>query len=82
MLEEPINMNILGSTAHWIAAARALESGREESLFDDPYATMLAGEEGAAWAANRSPESLAPIVLCIRYFDDFLHLITWENTLR
>jgi methyltransferase (TIGR00027 family) len=82
MLEKPPNKNTLGSTAHWTAAARGLESGREDRLFDDPWANSLAGAEGTTWAANRPPESLAPIVLRIRYFDDFLQRITRENALR
>jgi methyltransferase (TIGR00027 family) len=82
MIEKPTYKVMLGSTARWTTAARALESAREDRLFDDPWASTLAGAEGAAWAANRSPESLAPIVLRIRYFDDFLQRITWDNGLR
>lgn len=73
--------NALGSTALWTAATRALESIREDRLFDDPWAAALAGSEGAAWAANRSPESMAPIALRIRFFDDFLQKVTRENSI-
>jgi methyltransferase (TIGR00027 family) len=75
------NNNTLGSTARWTAAARALESIREDRLFDDPWATALAGPEGSAWIANRPPESLTPMVLRIRFFDDFLQRITGENSI-
>jgi methyltransferase (TIGR00027 family) len=81
MPEDPTYKNSLGSTACWTAAARALESIREDRLFNDPWATSLAGEEGAAWVAGRSPDSLAPMILRTRYFDDFLLRVTRENTI-
>jgi methyltransferase (TIGR00027 family) len=82
MVENTATKNSLGSTARWTAAARAHESGREDRLFDDPWASALAGAEGAAWAANHSPDSLAPMVLRTRYFDDFLQRVTKENSIR
>ena len=62
----------LGATAYWTAAVRALESERADRLFSDPWAKALAGEVGAAWMAGRTPESVVPIVLRTRFFDDFL----------
>ena len=82
MVEKTTTNNSLGSTARWTAAARACESAREDRLFDDPWAYALAGVEGAVWAANRSPDSLTPIVLRTRYFDDFLQRVTWEDSIR
>ncbi len=76
MPEMPAHKKTLGSTARWTAAARALESAREDRLFNDPWAAKLAGEEGAAWAAGRSPDSLVPMILRTRYFDDFLQRTT------
>ena len=74
--------NPLGSTARWTAATRAYESTREQPLFNDPWAAALAGDEGTAWAANRPPDSLAPMILRTRYFDDFLQRVTREYALR
>lgn len=82
MLEKTVPSDTLGSTARWTAAVRAVESAREDRLFSDPWATALAGPEGTAWAANRSMDSLAPMVLRIRFFDDFLERITSENSVR
>jgi methyltransferase (TIGR00027 family) len=82
MVENTATKYSLGSTARWTAAARAHESEREDRLFDDPWASALAGAEGAAWATNRSPDSLAPMVLRTRYFDDFLQRVTRENSIR
>jgi methyltransferase (TIGR00027 family) len=82
MVENSTPKNPLGSTARWTAAARALESVREDRLFDDPWAGLLAGTEGSAWAANRPPDSLAPMVLRIRFFDDFLQRVTQEDAIR
>jgi methyltransferase (TIGR00027 family) len=41
-------MSPVGSTARWIAAARALETESEKPLFSDPYGRALAGAEGFA----------------------------------
>jgi methyltransferase (TIGR00027 family) len=72
----------LGATAFWTASVRAKENAREDRLFVDPWAITLAGEQGAAWIAQRSGDSVLPIVLRTRYFDDFLQRITYQNTVR
>ena len=82
MVENSTTKNPLGSTARWTAAARALESVRKDRLFDDPWAGLLAGTEGSAWAANRPPDSLAPMVLRILFFDDFLQRVTREDAIH
>jgi methyltransferase (TIGR00027 family) len=46
-----MDMSPVGSTAQWIAAARALETESEAPLFTDPYARALAGEAGFATLA-------------------------------
>jgi methyltransferase (TIGR00027 family) len=74
--------NPLGSTACWTAAARAYESTREQPLFYDPWAAALAGPDGTAWNDDRNPDSLAPMILRTRYFDDFLQRVTQEYALR
>jgi methyltransferase (TIGR00027 family) len=73
---------LLGSTAYWTASARAMESARQDALFKDPWATLLAGKDGQKWIEGRSAESLAPIILRIRYFDDFLQRITRQEAVR
>ncbi len=40
----------LASTAYWIATIRAHENERRDRLFDDPWATLLAGQIGLAWS--------------------------------
>lgn len=74
--------HFLGSTAYWTAAVRALEHARPDRLVDDPWAEALAGEIGAAWIANRTPESVLPILLRTRYFDDFLQRTSRENAIQ
>jgi methyltransferase (TIGR00027 family) len=81
MRDKLMHNKLLGSTALWTAAARAVESGRENHLFEDPWAAMLAGPDGAVWAANRLPDSLTPIILRVRFFDDFLQRIVQESTI-
>lgn len=73
---------MLGSTARWTAGVRALERAREDRLFDDPWALALAGEEGQQWIAQRTADSVIPIVLRTRFFDDFLQRATREDAVR
>jgi methyltransferase (TIGR00027 family) len=72
----------LGMTARWTAAVRAYENSRADRLFTDPWADMLAGREGREWIERRSVDSVAPIILRTRYFDDFLQYITSEKQVR
>jgi methyltransferase (TIGR00027 family) len=61
---------------------RAKESERADALFNDPWAAALAGETGLAWIETRPANSVSPIVLRTRYFDDFLQRITHQNGIR
>lgn len=63
---------MIGS-AYWIAAVRARESARPDRLFDDPYASTLAGEQGVAMMvasekASGGENRFLPVRT--RYFDD------------
>ncbi|MFN2137952.1 MAG: SAM-dependent methyltransferase [Candidatus Promineifilaceae bacterium] len=80
---EKVSSNyLLGSTAAWTASVRALESRREAPLFNDPWAEPLAGEEGMAWIETRPTDSVLPIVIRTRYFDDFLQRVTRERAIK
>lgn len=72
----------LGATARWTAAVRARESLRENPLFCDPWAAALAGPEGMAWVEQRSEESVLPIALRTRFFDDFLQRTVISNNIQ
>ena len=72
----------LASTAHWTAAVRAMENDRADRLFADPWAAALAGEQGAVWLAQRPADSVIPIVLRTRFFDDFLKRLTSEEAIQ
>jgi len=74
--------NLLGSTAHWTASVRAMESRREDRLFNDPWAAELAGQDGAAWVEHRSADSVIPMVIRTRFFDDFLERITQQEKVQ
>lgn len=76
------SQTLLASTAYWAASVRALESARPDALFHDPYAEALAGEEGAAWIARRTPDKVLPIALRTRYFDDYVQRVTRETGIR
>jgi methyltransferase (TIGR00027 family) len=60
----------LAATARWVAAARAVESRRQDRLFDDRWAEALAGDPGRKWLADF--DVTAPIAVRTRFFDDFL----------
>jgi methyltransferase (TIGR00027 family) len=82
MAEKATSDRWLGSTARWTAGVRAQESAREDRLFDDPWAAALAGKEGAEWIEQRSADSVVPMVIRTRFFDDFLQRITLQNAIR
>lgn len=72
----------LSCTAAWTAAVRAAETARPDALFRDEWAAALAAETGAAWIAQRSPQSVIPIVIRTRFFDDFLQRVTQDSAIR
>ena len=74
-----VSENVLGATAGWTAAARAVETAREDALVSDPWAAALAGEAGAAWIDGRPAGSTVPIILRTRYFDDYLQQVATEG---
>lgn len=65
-------MTGIAATSRWTAAVRALESARPDALFRDPWASLLAGEEGLQWAEARPAWGLATMAVRTRFFDDFL----------
>ena len=73
---------LLGNTARWSAAVRALESQHENPLFIDPWAADLAGPQGMHWVQQRSPDKVIAMVLRTRFYDDFLHKITRQEQIK
>lgn len=82
MSDRTTSASYLGATARWTAAVRARESARVDRLFDDPWAASLAGKEGEEWIEHRSEDSVLPIVLRTRYFDQFIERITLQGGIR
>lgn len=82
MFAEMDSNDLLGATAYWTAAVRAHESERADRLFHDPWAAALAGEPGNSWMAPRTPESVLPIALRTRFFDDYLQRTVAEEHIR
>jgi methyltransferase (TIGR00027 family) len=72
----------LGATACWTAAIRARENKKKDALIQDPWAEALAGEKGMAWIEERTEESVMPILLRTRYFDDFLQRIVSQQGIK
>jgi methyltransferase (TIGR00027 family) len=73
---------LLESTAYWTASVRAMENARQDALFKDPWATLLAGKDGQEWIEGRTADSLAPIILRTRFFDEFLQRITRQGVIN
>jgi methyltransferase (TIGR00027 family) len=70
-------MHSLAKTALWVAMARAQEHNRPDRLFEDSYASVLAGPEGAeSWSRleQQFPEASRSRAIPIRtrFFDDTL----------
>lgn len=82
MTAEPASPAGLHATACWTAAVRAGERSRPDPLVDDPWAERLAGQEGMAWLAGRTAESVVPIALRTRYFDDWLRTEVMGTAIR
>ncbi|GLZ31235.1 S-adenosyl-L-methionine-dependent methyltransferase [Lentzea sp. NBRC 105346] len=64
-------MEAVSQTARWTAAARALESEREDALFTDEHARKLAGDTGFELLKRYAGAGTAPfIAIRTRYMDD------------
>lgn len=77
-------MDPVASTAHWVAAARARESGRADALFHDPFAAVLAGDEGEQWMTSADADAFIStyVALRTRFFDDELIRAVREGGIR
>jgi methyltransferase (TIGR00027 family) len=76
-----MNLNPVSQTALWTAAIRARESARPDGLFQDPWASLLAGDEGFA-LLDSEPERWRDnpaVVIRTRFFDDWLQTVTNEG---
>lgn len=82
MVDNVSSQSLLALTASWTAAVRAQESEREDRLFDDPWASALAGADGLAWLEQGSAESAVADVLRTRFFDDYLLRVAREEGIR
>ncbi|OAR22906.1 methyltransferase [Streptomyces sp. ERV7] len=66
-------MEAVSYTAQWTAAARALETERDDALFSDPYARAVAGEAGFKLLERyASPVTVAYLALRTAYLDQVL----------
>jgi methyltransferase (TIGR00027 family) len=82
-MAEKTTSDLLASTARWTAAVRAKESLRADRLFNDPWATTLAGKEGEEWVAHQAGElGVSTMTVRTRFFDDFLQRVTGEHAIR
>ncbi len=69
----------VSDTARWVATYRARESERRDALFHDPLAARLAGDRGAAIAAQASPHSAWSLVARTKLIDDLVLRVSAEG---
>ncbi len=64
----------VSDTARWVAVYRARESARQDALFRDPYAQLLAGERGQTIAAlmPRQARNGWPLIARTKLMDDLI----------
>jgi methyltransferase (TIGR00027 family) len=74
------SLDALALSAWWTAAARAQETRRSDRLFEDPWATILAGERSVDdfdCAIKHTGSGTADLhAITTRFFDDFLLRVT------
>lgn len=72
----------VGQTSRWVAAARARESARDDHLFVDPYAVHLAGPQGMGMLQYMGLQATAVIdylALRTRFLDDLILAATAQG---
>jgi hypothetical protein len=64
----------VSDTARWVAVYRARESARPDALFQDPFAQLLAGEQGQAMAGfmPRQARNGWPMIARTKLMDDLI----------
>ena len=72
-----MDLEIVSQTALWTAAGRAYEVSRSDRLFDDPFASALAGPEGVAWLYSDPIEAQNTNYLAIRtrFYDEWMQAV-------
>ena len=76
-------MHAVSYTAQWMAAARALESEREDALYVDPLARALAEPKGFELIERYAGGGLLPfITIRTRYLDDAIRDLLAGNTIH
>jgi methyltransferase (TIGR00027 family) len=71
----------VSDTAFWIAHYRAVESARPDALFHDPFASLLAGEQGKKIAETMPMSFMTEWVVAIRtcMIDDYIRTAIAEG---
>ncbi|MFC5719473.1 class I SAM-dependent methyltransferase [Streptomyces gamaensis] len=76
-------MEAVSRTAQWTAAARALESERDDRIFDDPYARTVAAGTGFALLERYAGAGTVPfLAIRTKYLDDAVVRTVTERGIR
>lgn len=76
-------MEAVSHTAQWTAAARALESDREDSLFSDRFARELAGDVGFELLERYAGAGTVPfLAIRTRFLDEAITTAISERGIR
>lgn len=76
-------MHAVSYTAQWMAAARSLESEREDALFTDPLASALAAPDGFRLIERYAGGGLLPFIsIRTRFLDDAIGELRSDPAIR
>ena len=87
MAENAAKSAMLAMTGWWSAAARAYETKRDDRLFEDPWASLLLGQQAKvllpqSGLARGTRAAYGLYAVITRFFDDFLLRVTREFGVR
>lgn len=76
-------MHAVSYTAQWMAAARALESEREDALYTDPFARRMAEPKGFELIDRYQGGGLLPFIsIRTRFLDDAIASVLADSDIR
>jgi len=70
-----LGVKTVSDTAYWVASYRAMESEREDALFDDPLAALLVGAHGSKVSRSMKPvarHAYWSVTIRTRVIDDYI----------
>ena len=84
LMSEQNTINVISDTAFWVCAYRAEETKRQDALFKDPLADLLAGEKGHSIARMMSDSRYSSWTIVIRtcVIDEMIDKLIRQNDIE